>query len=232
MNNELSIAKTDLQRLLSEEYVFLKDTIDAISVKTEADMANAGDFRKKVNTLLKRIEDRRKELVDPFNKLVKDINGEYKKVSEIFGGLLTELDNKIKPFLIEQARAKEQAAEALRQKALKEMEERKVELAKMAVETEKEVFVDMTAAVAEEQAKLAGAELYVKKSVQGDDSSTAVVDNWKYRVVSEKDVDRLFMSPDDKKLKFFLKEHLEGIKKGEVKLAGIEFYNDPYVKSR
>ena len=74
---EIKRIRQTIQTLLKEEYAFVKDTIDLIEIKTDGDMKNAGDFRIKVNKFCKMLEDKRKTEVDPFNKLVKDINALY-----------------------------------------------------------------------------------------------------------------------------------------------------------
>ena len=124
---EIKRIRQTIKTLLKEEYAFVKDTIDLIEIKTDGDMKNAGDFRIKVNKFCKMLEDKRKTEVDPFNKLVKDINAEFKQATSLFDNELSRLDDKIKPFLIEVARKKEEAARAARESELAEMARKKEE---------------------------------------------------------------------------------------------------------
>ena len=231
-SNVLEPVRKEVQQYFIDEYMLLKDTIEAIEIRNDEDMGRAGEFRKKVNDFVKKIEERRKSAVKPFNDLVKDINGEFKTALNLFEPLLKKIDEKCKPYLLEVARAKEQAAIIAREKELAEMERKKQEAAKLAQTTEQEEFVDIAANISEEQEKLAEKEIVVHKNVKSDSVSTALVDNWKHRIINENEVDRALCSPDDKKIKAAMKGKDKELKEGAFKLAGIEFYNEPYLSSR
>jgi hypothetical protein len=178
------------------------------------------------------LEDKRKTEVDPFNKLVKDINAEFKQATSLFDNELSRLDDKIKPFLIEVARKKEEAARAARESELAEMARKKEEALKNAIETEQEVFVDIAGNIETEQQELKKQEIVVHKSVKSEDTSTSLIDNWKARIANADLVPRMYCMPDEKVLNKLAKARVDEIKAGTLKVPGVEFWNDSYLGSR
>ena len=61
-------------------------------IEERKDYENGTDFRKVVSGIRKRLEDQRKELVDPYGKRVRLINAEFKKVRDV----LDMADNQVK----------------------------------------------------------------------------------------------------------------------------------------
>jgi hypothetical protein len=229
---EIARVRKTVQEYLAGEYALVKDTIDAIEVKTDDDMKNAGDFRIKVNKFCKLLEEKRKEEVDPYNAIVKGINTEFKQATVLFDKELGRLDDKIKPYLQEVARKKEAWAKAQREKELAEMEARKQAAAKLAQETQQAAFVDQTAAIAKEQEVLAAAPVTVHKSVKSDDTSTALVDNWKATIKDASLVPREYCIPDEKALNKLAKIKAEEIKAGTFRIPGVAFVNESFIGSR
>lgn len=229
---ELQLIRDKVQSTLKEEYAFTKDTVDAIEIKTDEDMKNAGDFRIKVNKFCKILEEHRTEAVKPYNTIVKDINAEFKTATTLFNAELARLDNKIKPYLMEVARLKEEAAKKARLAEQAEMERKKQAAAKLAEETQQQAFIDKTAAISIEQERLAAAPITVHKSVKSDDTSTAIIDNWKATITAANMVPREYCIPDEKALNKIAKERAKDIKAGVFNIPGVMFFNDSYIGSR
>ena len=226
----LEVARGEVKRFITDDFAFLKDTADSLIVNSDEEMVTAGDFRKQVNTFIKKVEEKRKEIVEPMNGVVKSVNAEFKMVSVMFEGILTDLDTKIKPWLLEVAKAKEHVAELKRAEELKAMEERKQMLAEAEFESGNKTLLDMSKAIEFEQKVLAETEIVVKKSARGNESTTSIVKRWYYTITDETKVPRVFLSVDDAKIKSVMKK--ESLEKGEIKIEGVEFYFEHDLSSR
>ena len=237
-NNKLVVvspvesAHTALKTFLDDEYPMINDTTEALEVKNPEQLAVAGDWRKKVSDELKLIEARRKAIVDPLNKEVKDVNAVFKIATGLFEGLITKLDSKMKPFMVEQQRAREEAAEIQRKKELAEREVLQKTVETAALNTGNAVLLDMAVGIEEDKNKFAAKDIKVSKTTKGEESSTTLKKRWFYRVMNESKVERRLLSVDDKKVKQYMSANDEALKAGKLTALGIEFYSDFDLTSR
>jgi len=83
------------------------------------DYENGTDFRKVVSGIRKRLEDQRKELVDPYGKRVRLINAEFKKVRDV----LDQADDQVKGKMTIWHNVEEKKQRVIQEKQRKEAEE-------------------------------------------------------------------------------------------------------------
>ncbi len=88
-------------------------------IAERTDYENGTDFRKVVSGIRKRLEDKRKELVDPYSKRVRSINAEFKKVRDVFD----EADDQVKGKMTVWHNVEEKRQRDLQEKQRQEQEE-------------------------------------------------------------------------------------------------------------
>ncbi len=221
-----------LRSFIEDDYPIIRDTTEVVVVTNPEEYAAAGDWRKKVSDALKAIEERRKTIVDPLNKEVKNVNATFKVVSNLFEGLLTKLDAKMKPFAIQQQIAREQAAEIARNAELEKKEALQREIENAAISTGDEELLNAAVRLEEDKNTLAAKEIKVSKTTKGEDATVTLKKRWFYRVVDLSKIDRQFLSVDDKKIKAFMTDNDAALKDGKLTAPGLEFYADYDLSSR
>jgi len=224
----LEKVKNNLQSFFAD-YNLFKDTIEALEINDKSSAEKAGEFRKKLSDFLYNIEQYRKSEVAPFNKLVKEINAQYKIITSKFEELQQTIDDKLKGYLIAEAKRKEEWAKKQREKELAEMEKEKEELAKKAGEDD--LAFEMLKNISLEKEKIEQQKIIVRKSV-GEEIKTGIRDNWKFKITNSEEVPYEYCEPSERKIRIVLKNNLEKIKTGEFKIPGIEFYNEPVVYNK
>ena len=210
--------------LLMHDYQFLKDTIEAVEVASDDALKTAGDLRSTADRFCKTIEAKRKEHVDPLNKIVKTINGEFKPITILFEGLLSKLDAKIIPYQREVIAKKQARAEAMRKKELEEIAAKQKVIEAAAYEIESEEILQMAADIDAEKNRLAEQKIVVRKTTAGNESKTTLKKTWHARVIDAAAVPQQFLCPDEKAIKQALSDNKEAIINGTYKIAGVEFY--------
>jgi hypothetical protein len=117
------------------------------------DYENGTDFRKVVSGIRKRLEDQRKELVDPYGKRVRSINAEFKKVRDV----LDQADNQVKGKMTIWHNVEEKRQRELQEQQRKEAEETALAAAEEAEEAgdaaTSEAILNMAAETPEADAK-------------------------------------------------------------------------------
>ena len=88
-------------------------------IEERKDYENGTDFRKVVSGIRKRLEDQRKELVDPYGKRVRSINAEFKKVRDV----LDQADDQVKGKMTIWHNAEERMQRVIQEKQRQEAEE-------------------------------------------------------------------------------------------------------------
>jgi len=230
MTNEIEI-KNYLAEV-NNDYKMLADTIDAIEVRNEADMENAGAFRKKVDFFVKKIEEKRKETVQPLNDRVKEINTAVKRVSPLFKELLSKLDDKIKPFLLEVERARQESAARWKAAELAKIEAEQKAMEAQAAEIDTPELLDIAVNIEAEKQALAEKVIKVKKSITTAEAGTGLRDNWQPVIIDADSVPREYCSPDTAKIKEYLKTHKKDIIEGKAAIPGVRFENKISIQSR
>jgi hypothetical protein len=267
---------TDLVKLNNDEIVpivknlaFLKGTVEATVVIDEESEKLANDLRMKINSLVKGAEARRKEITDPINAEAKKVKKMFDDVVSPFSGLLDQLDRKIIPYTrekqqrqldeakrkqAEEIAEKERQAKALEDKAAEELSagapsmiDNDTGIVVMSSETA-DTLNKMAETVKQEIEVLQDTKLEVKKTVQGDESSTTVSFTLKAKITAPNRVERQFCEPSMKLINEYIRTHKVRIlarateKPGdnpaevsiqsEIQLSGIEFYKDFGITSR
>lgn len=117
------------------------------------DYENGTDFRKVVSGIRKRLEDQRKELVDPYGKRVRSINSEFKKVRDV----LDQADDQVKGKMTTWHNAEEKRQREIQEQQRREQEEASLAAAEEAEEAgdaaTSEAILNMASEVPEPEAK-------------------------------------------------------------------------------
>lgn len=115
-NGKLVMAVPEKEKaLMNKDVIQLFKEVEVFKIKTQEDRNKGAVLAASIKELKKTLEDKRKTLVDPLNKVVKTINGEFKPMSE----KLEEAERIVKNEIARDYREQE----AIRIK--KEMEEKK-----------------------------------------------------------------------------------------------------------
>lgn len=86
MSQELIVSTAELAVTLTDLTTKANDLLaqaDKAEIETKKNYETGTDYRKVVSGIRKRLEDKRKELVDPYGGRVRVINSEFKKVRDI-----------------------------------------------------------------------------------------------------------------------------------------------------
>ncbi len=146
-----SLAVTVTQGL--EKATDLLEQAGRAEITERKDYENGTDFRKVVSGIRKRLEDQRKELVDPYGGRVRAINTEFKKVRDV----LDQADNQVKGKMTVWHNAEEKRQRELQKQQKKEQEESALAAASEAEEAgdaaTSEAILNMASEVPEPEAK-------------------------------------------------------------------------------
>ncbi len=122
-------------------------------IEERKDYENGTDFRKVVSGIRKRLEDQRKELVDPYGGRVRQINKEFKKVRDV----LDQADDQVKGKMTVWHNVEEKRQRELQEQQRKEAEETALAAAEEAEEAgdaaTSEAILNMAAETPEPEAK-------------------------------------------------------------------------------
>lgn len=177
-----SVAMAEITDVTTQVAAFA-GTIESIEVSDEDTQAQMGQFVKMMTHRRLKLEDKRKSLVSPLNKVVKDINELFKAPRERIDELIREAKNKMDLFAKAQAEIakieREQAIEAARKEQAEALE-----LAGQLAEkagTEAAPVVEQLETTAAANLETAQAPAKVK-AVRGEDSTVVVQKRWKAEV--------------------------------------------------
>ena len=122
LDTQKSLAIAELNPIVHDIAAF-GDTIEAIDITSEEELADVGDLVKMLNGRRRKIEDKRDSLVRPLNKVVKDINELFKAPRDRIDQIVAAAKKHMNNF----ARAQQAIADAKQKReqdeALKEREE-------------------------------------------------------------------------------------------------------------
>lgn len=207
---------TDLSPQVLSEQTALQTRVASLVVTNDNERTYAEDSIRDIKALRKSIE-------DYFKPMVEAAHAAHKAMTKARGDATKPLDDmevaikaKILPYATAKAERERQAREEeqarLRQEAAEAREQ--AEAAAIFGDTVEATALEVQAHVLKHQAAAI---------VPG--KATGTRDNWKWRQVGI--VDPRYTKPDDDLLNALAKS-----KKGEAKVDGIEFYNDPIVVVR
>ena len=99
----------------------MSDTLEGIDVTTDDELSTVADLVKFCQGRRKVIEDKRKSLVDPLNKVVKDINALFKTPRDLIDAVIAKAKKKMdnysaQKYALEQARKAAEQADAQRER--------------------------------------------------------------------------------------------------------------------
>lgn len=230
-----ALAVQELQPIIQSASAYAT-TIDALEIHDDDALGMAGDLDKDLNHYRRKIEDKRTSLVQPLNKVVKDINALFKAPRDQIDVLRAKLKKKMNGYVqrqeqIERERREQEEQEARDRAArLREAQE-----AAAAVSAEENIEDDTMVQVLDQQAE--AAEVEAEKAPaqrtaprRGDKSTVSVIKTWKAEVV---DVKALCRSVADGKLPAGLVTIDQGELNGMARVIekectrdGIRYYQD------
>ncbi len=156
MSQELIVSTASLAVTVTQGLEKANDLLEQAGraeITERKDYENGTDFRKVVSGIRKRLEDQRKELVDPYGKRVRSINSEFKKVRDV----LDMADDQVKGKMTIWHNVEEKKQRELQEQQRKEQEEEALAAAEEAEEAgdaaTSEAILNMASEVPEAEAK-------------------------------------------------------------------------------
>jgi hypothetical protein len=134
MAQELIVSTADLAMIVTDLTTKANDLLaqaDKAEIESHKNYETGTDYRKVVSGIKKRLEDKRKELVDPYGKRVRFINAEFKSVRDI----LDEADGIVKNKMLTWHNAEEKRIREENERKRKEAEEAALAAAEEAEES-------------------------------------------------------------------------------------------------
>ena len=185
-------------------------TCRAMEVRDEIENAKAAEVIGEVKTLLKSIDERRKQIVKPFNDYVKMVNA----FARTFSGPLQTAEKHLRGVIGQYAYRQEQQRRA-----------REAELRRRQQEEQRRL---------EEEAKAAGfqpvqlPEMHVpvgRETTRTETSTVTTKMQWTYQVVDKSKLPVEYILPDDKAIK-------QAISAGVRDIPGVKIFEEPVVRVR
>ena len=156
MSQELIVSTVDLAMKITDLQIKANDLLEQAGraeITERKQYENGTDFRKVVSGIKKRLEDQRKELVDPYGGRVRVINAEFKKVRDV----LNMADDQVKGKMTTWHNIEEKRQRELQQQQRKEQEEAALAAAEEAEEAgdaaTSEAILNMASEIPEPEAK-------------------------------------------------------------------------------
>ncbi len=118
------IAMGELTKMTTTVSAF-SNTLDAIEIEDETSLATIGDLVKFAKIAKFKLDDKRKSLVDPLNKVVKEINALFKPTGEKIAALIAAAQKKMNEYAAIQQTIKDAEAAVIREEAAAEEREAK-----------------------------------------------------------------------------------------------------------
>lgn len=118
------IAMGELTKMTTTVSAF-SNTLEAIEIEDAESMATVGDLVKFANIAKRKLDDKRKSLVDPLNKVVKEINALFKPTRDKIVELIEAAQKKMNEYARIQQTIKDAEAAVIREEAAAEEREAK-----------------------------------------------------------------------------------------------------------
>lgn len=163
------------------------NTLEGMEIEDEESAATVGDLVKFARIASAKLEAKRHDLVDPLNKVVKDINALFRPTKDAIAALLHDANEKLNQYASVTQAIKDAEARVIREEAAREEAEAR-DLAERLLAAAGEDAAPTAAAVIEVAEKtVAKAEAAPKKTVaRGEVSSTSTRQDWVAHVVDLK----------------------------------------------
>lgn len=180
------LAKAELLPVVTNVAAYA-NTLEGIEIDDDESQATVGDLVKYLRQVQFKLEDKRKSLVGPLNKVVKDINALFKPTTDSITAILRSAAEKLNRYASAQEAIKHAEAQVIREEAAREEAEAR-ELADRLMAAAGEDAEPTAAAVIEVAEKnVALAEVAPKVAIaRGETSSTSTRQDWIAHVVDLK----------------------------------------------
>lgn len=185
-NTSKELALAELRPLVTTVAAYTT-TLDSIDIEDDESQATVGDLVKYLASAKWKLEDKRKALVDPLNKVVKDINALFKPTRDSIEALIKKAKDKMDRYVTVQAAIKNAEAQVIREEAAAEELEAK-ELADRLLAAAGEDAAPTAAAVVEvaEKTVAKAAEAPKMAITRGETSTTSTREDWMAHVIDLK----------------------------------------------
>ena len=219
-NNELQLVK---QALLEATEEVIKGN-NQIVVSCQEDAEKYGGVLKTIKELNKKIEDKRKSFVEPLNKVVANINADFKPMSERLKRIEADIKNKILAYVQEEERKVNEEKKRREEEARKKEAERLAEIENLKKLEQKATNPLVAEAIKEkiEEAESNVAEIVTYKkpvtavnSVGGGKVFTKKV--WTFELVDLSKVPLEYLMIDTVKIN-------NAIREGVIEIAGLHIF--------
>ena len=180
------IALVELRDMTTNVSAF-SNTLEAIDIEDETSLAAVGDLVKFASIAKRKMEDKRKSLVDPLNKVVRDINALFKPTAEKITALISAANAKMNEYATIQRTIKDAEAAVIREEAAQEEREAR-ELAdrlRAAAGEDAEPTAAAVIEVAEKNVAIAAKPAKIKIA-RGETSTVSTREDWTAHVVDLK----------------------------------------------
>ncbi len=162
-------------------------TLDSIEIVDDETHAAVGDLVKYLRATKAKLDDKRKSLVDPLNKVVKDINALFKPTKDRIEALLFKAGGQMNIYASAQEAIKHAEARVIREEAAREEEEAKALAERLIAAAGSDAEPTAAAVVEVAEKNVAKAEEKTKLTLaRGDVSTTSTRKDWTAHVVDLK----------------------------------------------
>ena len=179
-----SLAIAELNPIVTDIAAFA-GTLEGMDVIDEESQGLVGDLVKMMNHRRKKIEDKRRSLVDPLNKVVKEINEMFKSPRDRIDQILAIGREKLNKFARAQQAIADEKAKIAREEAERERREAQELAAALRKKTEGEGEMVATALETQAEANVKVAAKPARVAVtRGQESSVITNKTWKCEVTN------------------------------------------------
>lgn len=204
---------------IKQDQKTVQQDIQSIIVSNDEQMDAASEILSKVKARINRVEEKRKEYVQPLNVQVRKINADFKEVLEPYKIMEEVVKGRIGAYVTEQRKIQEQKEreerERQREEARKLAEKEKISAQKAAAQLRK---------VREEKEALMPKEEAPKTSVKTETAKVVTKVVMKFEVTDSSKVPDEFKVVDEKLIR-------KAVNAGAKRIAGVRIYEETQVSA-
>ncbi len=185
-NTTKDLAMAELRPMVTTVAAYTT-TLEAVDIVDDESHATVGDLVKYLRQAKYKLEDKRKSLVDPLNKVVKDINALFKPTRDSIEALLFKAGQKMNQYASAQEAIKHAEARVIREEAAREEAEAKALADRLLAAAGQDAEPTAAAVIEVAEKNVAKAEEKPKLTLaRGETSTTSTRQNWTAHVVDLK----------------------------------------------
>ena len=139
--------------------------------------------------------------MDPFSKIVKEVNGFFKPYTDRIDAIKAALEDKMRIWQRAELARREEAERKRKEEEARIAAEKAKAAEALAETTGKEVFLDMAIGIQEEAAKRAEKPIVAKNTAHGGMGTTSTIRKWKFEITDPAAVPREWCCPDEQKIR-------------------------------